>query len=152
MVGLGKGTHSLVTGIVGGALSSTARIVSTTTGTIAHGASYVAGDNVNYTTRQHDRIQRHTASNVVGAGGKRRGGSIIGGVADGGMQIVGMYVCTHVYKYVCVPMVHLYIYMYTYVRLDSIYMYVYVNILFISVRKVVSPTEFQVWLPSRWKV
>ena len=85
-----KYLHLFVHAFVRYIYSSTARIVSTATGTIAHGASYVAGDSVNYTTRQHDRIQRNTASNVVGPRGKRRGGSIIGGVADGGKQIVGI--------------------------------------------------------------
>lgn len=74
--GLGKGAKGLLTGVVGGALASTATIVESTTKTVSKGAAYVSGD-ADYAHRQVRRQVRQSVG----------GGGILTGLKDGGTAL-----------------------------------------------------------------
>jgi len=73
-LGVGKGTTSLLSGIVGGALSSTALIVKSATSTVGQGAALIAGENDRYQRRQSRRASKSSG--------------VLGGFIDGGTSIV----------------------------------------------------------------
>lgn len=77
-MGLGKGTGSLISGVVTGAISSTATILSTTTGTVSHGAASILQQDVNYTKQREQRLRK----NKVNPGG------VMSGLISGGENVV----------------------------------------------------------------
>jgi hypothetical protein len=80
VLGLRKGTSGLVTGVVGGAVTSAFTIVKTATTAVGHGAAIVAGESDQYKMRQTRRL---SGSQGVLEGLKEGGASLVYGLKDG---------------------------------------------------------------------
>eukprot|EP00595_Chromulina_sp_UTEXLB2642_P002609 CAMPEP_0196768380 /NCGR_PEP_ID=MMETSP1095-20130614/42684_1 /TAXON_ID=96789 ORGANISM="Chromulina nebulosa, Strain UTEXLB2642" /NCGR_SAMPLE_ID=MMETSP1095 /ASSEMBLY_ACC=CAM_ASM_000446 /LENGTH=304 /DNA_ID=CAMNT_0042137889 /DNA_START=62 /DNA_END=979 /DNA_ORIENTATION=- len=81
--GVGRGTGSLVKGVVKGALSSTAAIVGTATHSVAVGATYLSGDTEFAKVREDRRRELVQSGGGVLAGIKAGGESVFTGFSSG---------------------------------------------------------------------